>query len=59
MSSLLPTNDQCKRVIDLLQNDPALTEWEEEFVDSNRGRSEFSDKQKESVKRLMEKYECN
>jgi hypothetical protein len=56
---ILPNNDQCRRVMDELKDEPALTEWEYEFITSNLRRTEFTDRQKEVVARLMEKYQCD
>ncbi len=40
-----------------LENEPNLSEWEHDFVTSNLERTEFTDKQKESIARLMEKFD--
>jgi len=53
----LPSNETCARVVRELDGDPELTEWESEFVHSNRARTEFTTAQKEVVSRLLEKYE--
>lgn len=55
---ILPKNDQCRRVIQELKDDAALTEFEYEFITSNLHRTEFTDKQREVIGKLMEKYEC-
>ena len=55
---ILPNNDVCRRVMEELKDEPNLTEWEYEFITSNALRTEFTDKQKEVVSRLMEKYQC-
>lgn len=55
----LPTHDQCRRVIEALRDEPALTEWEHSFVTSNEHRTTFTDAQREAVVRLMEKYEID
>ncbi len=54
---ILPKDDECKRVVDELAGDPELTQWEADFLDSNRGRTVFTDKQREVIARLLEKYE--
>lgn len=54
---ILPNNDTCRRVIDDLKDEPNLTEWEYEFITSNLNRTEFTERQRESISRLMEKYE--
>lgn len=53
----LPKNDTCVRVLKELENDPALTQWESDFIDSNRHRTEFTDAQRDVIARFMEKYE--
>lgn len=53
----LPKNDTCVRVLKELENDPALTQWESDFIDSNRYRTEFTDAQREVIARFMEKYD--
>lgn len=55
---ILPTDDICRRVMRELDGEPALTEWEYEFVSSNQTRTTFTDRQREIVAKLMEKYEC-
>lgn len=53
----LPDHDRCAQVLKDLQGDPALTQWESDFIDSNRGRTTFTDKQKEVIAGFMDKYE--
>lgn len=53
----LPTNETCVRVIEELDGDSALTEWEFNFIASNRTRTDFSTAQKEVIGRLLDKYE--
>lgn len=36
-----------------------MTEWEYNFIESNKGRTEFTDSQREVIGRLMEKYEVS
>lgn len=54
---VLPTNETCVRVLKELKDDPALTQWESDFIDSNLGRSEFTDRQREIIGNFIEKYE--
>ena len=54
----LPNNETCVRVLKELHDDPALTEWESDFIDSNLYRSDFSSAQKEVIAKFMQKYEC-
>lgn len=54
---IIPNHDQCRQVMRDLADEPNLSEWEYEFVSSNVNRTEFSDRQKEVVARLMEKYD--
>jgi len=53
----LPSTETCIRVLKELEDDPALTQWEADFIDSNRYRTSFSDAQREVIARFMEKYE--
>lgn len=53
----LPNNEQCVRVILALAHEPNLNDFEESFVQSNLGRLEFTDRQKEVVASLLKKYE--
>lgn len=54
---ILPNNETCVRVLKELEDDAGLSQWESDFIDSNRGRSTFTDKQREVIATLMEKYE--
>ena len=54
---ILPTNEECERVIKELDGDPGLSEWESQFVGSNVGRKQFSDRQREIIASLLEKFE--
>ena len=54
---ILPTDEDCIRVLKELRDDPGLSEWQDEFVNSNIGRLRFSDRQKEIIAELMEKFE--
>jgi hypothetical protein len=56
---ILPTDDECRRVLDLLEDEPTLTDWEFDFVASNTWRKEFTGPQRETVARLKEKYDCD
>lgn len=53
----LPSNETCVHVIKKLDGEPMLTQWEDDFVKSNRARTTFSTAQREVIARLMEKYE--
>lgn len=54
---ILPSDEECRRVLDELDGDPGLSKWEQGFIDSNNGRREFTDAQKEVVSRLQDKFE--
>lgn len=54
---VLPNNETCVRVLKELKDDPALTQWESDFIDSNLGRADFTDRQREVIATFMEKYE--
>lgn len=40
---ILPSHDECRRILDELEDDSALTDWEAEFVESNAERQHFTD----------------
>lgn len=54
---ILPSDEECRRVLDELADEPNLTEWEATFIESNTGRQRFSDRQKETIHELIEKYD--
>jgi len=54
---ILPSNETCVEVIEALADEPNLTAWEMDFVESNEGRTWFSDAQRAVIARLMEKYD--
>lgn len=54
---ILPTDSECQRVITELDGDPGLTQWQSDFIDSNRDRKFFTDRQKEVIAELMEQFE--
>lgn len=53
----LPSQERCAQVVKDLDGDPALTQWEADFIASNRDRTIFTDPQRESIAKLEEKYE--
>ena len=55
---ILPSDDVCRRVVAELDDEPNLTEWEYEFISSNLRRTSFTDRQREMIAKLMEKYDC-
>jgi hypothetical protein len=54
---IIPNDTECRRIVLTLADDPSLSEWEADFLDSNLSRHEFTDKQKEVIARLKEKYD--
>lgn len=54
---ILPAHEECARVLKALDQDPALTEWQQGFIDSNLGRSTFTDRQREIVAEMKEKFD--
>ena len=54
---ILPDDEECKQVIAALADEPNLTAWEQEFVESNLDREHFSPAQRESIANLREKYD--
>ena len=53
----LPTHERCALIIKELDGDPELTQWEADFIASNRGRLTFTDRQREVIASLNDKYE--
>lgn len=53
----LPTDEECVRILNELRDAPALTQWESDFIESNLGRTEFSDMQKEVIASFRDKYD--
>lgn len=56
---VLPKDDQCKRVIDMLKDEPTLNAFEYNFIQSNLERTEFTSKQRAVIAEMMQKYECS
>jgi hypothetical protein len=54
---ILPSNEECRRVLDELEDELNLTPFESEFIESNTFRHQFTDAQREVVGRLKEKFE--
>ncbi len=54
---ILPTQEQCRRVVEELDGDPALTQWEADFLASNRTRTFFTDAQRDVIAKLLDKYD--
>ncbi len=54
---ILPDQAKCRRVIQELDGDPALTQWEADFIASNRTRTVFTDAQRQVIASLNDKYE--
>jgi len=54
---ILPNDEECIRVLKELRDDPALTQWQSDFIDSNIGRLRFTDRQKEIIAEMKEKFE--
>jgi hypothetical protein len=53
----IPSNERCIDVITALVDEPNLSAWEHDFVSSNLDRTIFTDRQKEVIANLEEKYE--
>lgn len=54
---ILPTDAACREFLDEIDGDPELTEFETRFIESNRDRTTFTPLQRESIARMMDKYE--
>ncbi len=53
----LPSHERCAQVVKELDGDPELSQWEADFIASNRARTVFTDKQRETIGRLLDKFE--
>ena len=56
---ILPSQEKCVRIVAELDGDPELTQWEADFLASNRKRETFTDAQREVLARMMEKYDVD
>lgn len=53
----LPSHERCAKILKDLEDEPSLSQWEADFIDSNRGRTTFTDRQREIIAGFEEKYE--
>jgi hypothetical protein len=53
---ILPDSDKCRDVLDKLANEPNLSAFERDFLESNEDRAFFTERQREVVADLMVKY---
>jgi len=54
---ILPSDERCREIVEELAGDPELTQWEADFIASNRTRTSFTTAQKEAIARMEEKYD--
>ena len=54
---IIPNDEECRRVLGELEGDPQLSQWQSDFIDSNRWRVHFSDRQKEIIAEMMQQFE--
>lgn len=54
---ILPSDIECRRTLDELEDEPNLTTWERDFIESNELRTTFTDAQREVVAKFREKYD--
>lgn len=54
---ILPSDEECRRILDELEDDPALTDWESEFIESNANRTTFTDPQRQVIAKFKDKYD--
>lgn len=56
---ILPSHEDCVRILEELQDEKSLTVWEADFIESNldAGRKHFSDRQREIIGGFKEKYD--
>lgn len=40
-----------------LADDPSLTEWQADFIESNMNRTQFTDRQREVIAGMKEEYQ--
>lgn len=54
---IIPSDEECVRILNELEGEPTLTQWQSDFIDSNRWRSRFTDRQKEIIAEFKEKFD--
>lgn len=54
---ILPTDERCREILDALEDEPNLTTWEAEFVESNATRKTFTDPQRNVIAKFLDKYD--
>ena len=54
---IIPDDKRCVEIIEALQDEPNLTPWESEFIESNLDRTSFSPRQRDVFGQLEEKYD--
>lgn len=54
---ILPPHADCVRILEELQDEPHLSLWETDFIESNLERTHFTDKQREAIANLRDKYD--
>ena len=54
---ILPSHEECRRILDELEDEPNLTEWEADFVENNADRTFFTDAQRAVIAKFNEKYD--
>jgi len=54
---IIPDDKRCAQILEVLQDEPHLTIWESDFIESNLDRSSFSPKQREVIASLQDKYD--
>ncbi len=54
---ILPSQERCRQVVEELADEPALTQWQADFIASNRGRLFYTDRQREVIGKMIEDYD--
>jgi hypothetical protein len=54
---ILPDDERCIEILEALQDEPNLTPWESDFIESNLDRTSFSPKQRDVFGQLEDKYD--
>ena len=54
---ILPDNERCVEILEVLQDEPSLSAWESDFIEDNLDRKFFSPRQREIIAGFEEKYD--
>ena len=58
VTQTLPSNEDCRAFLNALDEAATdISDWEAQFIESNTDREFFTDPQKQSIAKMMTKYE--